>query len=89
MLSIYIDVEKFVDVDYFSKEVQAYSNFVRSSPPAEGVEKVMIPGDNEKKIYKDRMQNGIPIAQEAWNLITLRAKSLGVEDLNRFQNAIL
>ena len=49
----------------------------------------MIPGDNEKKIYKDRMQNGIPIAQEAWNLITLRAKSLGVEDLNRFQNAIL
>ena len=42
MLSIYIDIEKFVDVDYFSKEVQAYSNFVRSSPPAEGVEKVMI-----------------------------------------------
>ena len=89
MLSIYIDVEKFVDVDYFSKEVQDYSNFVRSSPPAEGVEKVMIPGDNEKNIYNDRMQNGIPIAQEAWNLITLRAKSLGVDDLNRFQNAIL
>ena len=88
MLSIYIDVEKFVDVDYFSKEVQAYSNFVRSSPPAEGVEKVMIPGDNEKNIYNDRIQNGIPIALEAWNLITLRAKILGVDDLNRFQKAI-
>ena len=75
--------------DVYKRQVQAYSNFVRSSPPAEGVEKVMIPGDNEKKIYKDRMQNGIPIAQEAWNLITLRAKSLGVDDLNRFQNAIL
>ena len=49
----------------------------------------MIPGDNEKNIYNDRMQNGIPIAEEAWNLITLRAKSLGVDDLNRFQNAIL
>ena len=88
MLSIYIDVEKFVDVDYFSKEVQAYSNFVRSSPPAEGVDKVMIPGDNEKKIYNDRIQNGNPIAEEAWNLITLRAKSLGVDDLNRFQKAV-
>ena len=49
----------------------------------------MIPGDNEKNIYNDRMQNGIPIAEEAWNLITLRAKSLGVNDLNRFQNSIL
>ena len=44
--------------------------------------------NNEKKIYNDRIQNGIPIAEEAWNLITLRAKSLGVDDLNRFQKAV-
>ena len=43
---------------------------------------------NEKNIYNDRIQNGIPIAQEAWNLITVRAKILGVDDLNRFQKAI-
>ena len=43
---------------------------------------------NEKKIYNDRIQNGIPIAEEAWNLITLRAKSLSVDDLNRFQKAV-
>ena len=43
---------------------------------------------NEKKIYNDRIQKGIPIAEEAWNLITLRAKSLGVDDLNRFQKAV-
>ncbi len=89
MLSIYIDVEKFVDIDYFSQEVRAYSEFVRSSPPAPGVKKVMIPGDNEKNIYKDRLYNGILIAKEAWDLIKLRGKLLGLENIERFDDAIL
>ena len=89
MLSIFIDVEKFVDIDYFANEVKSYSDFVRSSPPAKGVENVMIPGDNEKKIYNDRLTNGIPIAEEAWNLIKLTAIKLEISKLNRFDDAII
>ena len=40
-------------------KIESYSDFVRSSPPAKGVEKVLIPGDNEKIIYQDRFNNGI------------------------------
>ena len=89
MLSIYIDVEKIVDINYFAKEVKSYSDFVRSSPPAKGVEKVMIPGDNEKNIYKDRYDNGIPIAKEAWELIKLTAEKINVEAIDRFDKAII
>ncbi len=89
MLSIFIDVEKFVDIEYFAREVKSYSNFVRSSPPAEGVDKVMIPGDNELKTYSDRIKNGIPISEEAWQLITLRGKMLNLEKLERFTSAII
>ena len=89
MLSIFIDVKKFVDIEYFAREVKSYSNFVRSSPPAEGVDKVMIPGDNELKTYNDRIKNGIPISEEAWELITLRGRMLGLEGLDRFKLAII
>ncbi len=89
MLSIYIDVEKIVDINYFAREVKSYSDFVRSSPPAKGVEKVMIPGDNEKKIYKDRFNNGIPIAKEAWDLIKLTAEKINVDAIDRFDKAII
>ena len=89
MLSIFIDVEKFVDIDYFANEVKSYSDFVRSSPPAKGVEKVLIPGDNEKIIYQDRFNNGIPIANEAWELIKNTAYKIGISEINRFDEAII
>ena len=49
----------------------------------------MISAKFTPNIYNDRIQNGIPIALEAWNLITLRGKKLGLENINRFENAIL
>ncbi len=89
MLSIFIEVEKFVDIDYFANEVKSYSDFVRSSPPAKGVEKVLIPGDNEKITYQERFNNGIPIANEAWELIKITAKKINVDKINRFDEAII
>jgi uncharacterized oxidoreductase len=89
MLSIFIDVEKFVDIEYFAEEVKSYSNFVRSSPPAKGVDNVLIPGDNEQIIFEDRSKNGIPIAREAWDLIKNTAKKINVSEINRFEEAII
>ena len=59
------------------------------TPPAEGVDKVMIPGDNELRTYSDRIKNGIPISQDAWELIALRGKMLGLEGLDRFELALI
>ena len=89
MLSIYISVEKMVDLDYFTKEVQSYASFVRASPPSDKNGKVLIPGDKEIITNSDRMTNGLPVAPIVWENIKQTAEKLNIHNLDRFQNAIL
>ena len=89
MLSIYISVEKMVDLDYFTKEVQSYASFVRASPPSDKNGKVLIPGDKEIITNSDRMANGLPVAPIVWENIKQTAEKLNIHNLDRFQNAIL
>ncbi|MDB9772296.1 malate/lactate/ureidoglycolate dehydrogenase [Alphaproteobacteria bacterium] len=89
MLSIYISVEKMVDLDYFTKEVQSYANFVRASPPSDKNGKVLIPGDKEIITNSDRMANGLPVAPIVWENIKQTAEKLNIQNLGRFQDAIL
>ena len=62
MLSLYVKVDNMVNFEYFLNEVRSYADFVRSSPPANKNEKVLIPGDKEIITYKDRLANGLPVA---------------------------
>jgi|TARA_B110000444_G_scaffold102770_1_gene97025 uncharacterized oxidoreductase len=89
MLSIYISVEKMVDIDYFTKEVKSYADFVRASPPADKNGKVLIPGDKEIMTNKDRLVNGLPVAPLVWENIRQTAEKLSIPKLDRFKNAIL
>jgi LDH2 family malate/lactate/ureidoglycolate dehydrogenase len=88
MLSLYITVEKMVDLDYFSKEVQSYAEFVRESPPSDKNNKVLIPGDKEISTNNDRLANGLPVAPLVWENIRSTAERLKVNDLERFEKAI-
>ena len=88
MLSIYISVEKMVDLDYFSKEVQSYADFVRASPSSDENGKVLIPGDKEIITNNDRLANGLPVAHIVWENIRQTAEKLNVKNLYRFKEAI-
>jgi len=88
MLSLYITVEKMVDLDYFSKEVQSYADFVRQSPPSNKNSKVLIPGDKEISTNNDRLANGLPVASLVWENIKSTAEKLGLKNLGRFEEAI-
>ena len=88
MLSLYVTVEKMVDLDYFSKEVQSYADFVRASPPSDKNNKVLIPGDKEISTNNDRLANGLPVAPLVWENIKQTADRLNVENLERFEKAI-
>ena len=88
MLSIYISVEKMVDLDYFSKEVQSYADFVRASPASDKNGKVLIPGDKEIITNNDRLANGLPVAPIVWENIRQTAEKLNVKNLFRFKEAI-
>ena len=88
MLSLYVTVEKMVDLDYFSKEVQSYADFVRASPPSGKQSKVLIPGDKEISTNNDRLANGLPVAPLVWENIRSTAERLNVNNLERFEKAI-
>ena len=88
MLSLYVKVDNMVNFEYFLNEVKSYADFVRSSPPANKNEKVLIPGDKEISTYKDRLANGLPIAPIVWQNIKQTAKDLNVPNLDRFNSAI-
>ena len=89
MLSIYISVEKMVDLDYFSKEVQSYADFVRASPASDKNGKVLIPGDKEIITNNDRLANGLPVAPIVWQNIKQTAQKLEIPNLERFEKAIV
>ena len=88
MLSLYVKVDNMVNFEYFLNEVRSYAEFVRSSPPANKNEKVLIPGDKEISTYKDRLANGLPVAPIVWQNIKQTAKDLNVPNLDRFNSAI-
>jgi uncharacterized oxidoreductase len=88
MLSLYVSVEKMVDLEYFKKEVQSYANFVRASKPSDKNHKVLIPGDKEILTNDDRMKNGLPVARLVWENIRQTAEKLNVSNLQRFEEAI-
>ena len=88
MLSIYIEVEKMVDFDYFRKEVKSYAEFVRASKPSQNNDKVLIPGDKEISTKEERLKFGLPVPPLVWENIKQTANKLNVENLERFENAI-
>ena len=88
MLSLYVKVDNMVNFEYFLNEVRSYADFVRSSPPANKNEKVLIPGDKEISTYKDRLANGLPVAPIVWQNIKQTAKDLNIPNLDRFNSAI-
>ena len=88
MLSIYIEVEKMVDFDYFRKEVKSYAEFVRASKPSQNNDKVLIPGDKEISTKEERLKFGLPVPPLVWENIKQTANKLNVENLERFESAI-
>ena len=88
MLSIYIEVEKMVDFDYFRKEVKSYAEFVRASKPSQNNDKVLIPGDKEISTKEERLKFGLPVPALVWENIKQTANKLNIENLKRFENAI-
>lgn len=66
-----IRVDAFRPASEFKKEMDHWIDTFRNAEPAEGQAKVLIPGDPERELTKQRFQNGIPIHEQV------------VEDLNQ------
>jgi uncharacterized oxidoreductase len=77
MLSIYLDPVHF-GAGNLVAEAMEYAAYVKSSPPAEGVEDVLVPGEPEARNRAERETHGVPVLLETWASLTRLAADLGV-----------
>lgn len=66
MLSIIIDPQAVGDRQAFDDEVSAMIDYIYASEPAEGVERVMIPGDPERRSREHLLEAGIDVDDNSW-----------------------
>jgi uncharacterized oxidoreductase len=73
-----VEVERFLPLSEFTKQVTDLVAFVKSSEPAPGVGGVMVPGEPEARMERERRARGIPVEDETWRQIEEIAAELGV-----------
>jgi uncharacterized oxidoreductase len=79
MLAILIDPGAFGQRAAFDAEVQEFTAWVKASPPAPGVEEVMVPGDPERKSKVERLANGIPIDDTTFEDLLAAGEAVGLD----------
>jgi len=78
MLSVVIDPDAFGDRAAFEAEAEAMLAYILSTRPAEGVDRVRLPGDPERESTADRLANGVPIDDNTWAQLREAALSVGL-----------
>src|SRR5205814_1151017 len=65
----------------FLADVKRLVAALRSTPPLDGVEKVMVPGDPEAAAESRYRRDGIALDDEGWRLLVEAGRRVGVEPL--------
>lgn len=78
MLAILIDPDVFGGAEAFFGDIDNYTDWIKSSPPAPGVDEVMFPGDPERKTREKRKSSGIPIDDGTWAQLMQTAEGAGL-----------
>jgi hydroxycarboxylate dehydrogenase B len=73
-----VDIRAFQSSEAFATLVEETCDYVKSSPPAGGVDEVMLPGELDFKTRQERSRRGIPVDARTWEEITAAAISVGV-----------
>ncbi len=72
-----IDISAFVDPVDYQETVRGFLNEIKATPPSEGHQEVLAPGDFEARNRKDRLANGIEIPDTIYRQLTECADRLG------------
>ncbi|TDV13876.1 malate/lactate/ureidoglycolate dehydrogenase [Paraburkholderia caballeronis] len=77
MLSVIVDPRAF-DAMGAQQEADAFVEWVKASPVADGVAQVQMPGEPERRNRVERETNGVPVDAETWRQIRDAACELGM-----------
>lgn len=73
-----VQIERFLPLADFTRQVADLVTWVKSSEPAPGVSEVMVPGEPEARSEAARRAAGIPVEEETWRQIEAIAAEVGV-----------
>lgn len=75
---MFINPDHFGGTQHFADEVNKLATFVRETPRAAGVDRILLPGDPERLTIAQRAAAGIYLDEENWSQLTSRAAKLKV-----------
>ncbi|MEE2659330.1 MAG: Ldh family oxidoreductase [Candidatus Latescibacterota bacterium] len=78
VLLIALDIAQFTAVEEYHRETERFLAHVKSSPPIQGVEEILMPGEIEQKVRQQRLHDGVFIEDGTWQQILDWADKLGV-----------
>jgi ureidoglycolate dehydrogenase (NAD+) len=78
-VAIAIDLSAFGDADAIRAEADRLGDAVASLPVAEGVDRILLPGERGDGILHERERDGIPVPRGTWLRLLAAADSLGVK----------
>jgi uncharacterized oxidoreductase len=73
-----IHIESFTNMDEFRHQVDRLVDHVKASPPAEGFDEIMVPGEASSNRIVEREEQGIPIDDKTWETLTSAAQTKGI-----------
>jgi hydroxycarboxylate dehydrogenase B len=79
MLSVVIDPAAF-DAPNKDREADAFVDWLKATRRVEGVDEVLLPGEREDAIRRERTAKGIPVDLTSWTQIIDAARAAGMTD---------
>jgi ureidoglycolate dehydrogenase (NAD+) len=77
-VAIAVDLAALGDLGAFEGEVDRLGDALSGLPPAEGVDRIYLPGERGDAVLAAREAAGIPVASGTWTRLATTAKELGV-----------
>jgi len=79
MFSVLVDPDRLGDRAAFEAEALAFIDWVKASPPREGFGAVLVAGEPERAMRRQRTANGVQVDSTTWQEILDGAAKLGVD----------
>ncbi len=74
-----IDIAKYAPIDRFKDRLDQLICEIKSTPPADGFDEVLLPGEPEARTEQRRLRQGIPLGREVYQELVELGEELGVE----------
>jgi uncharacterized oxidoreductase len=78
-LIVCLDPVRFLPAADFHTQVGALMGWVRATPLAAGSEEILVPGEPEARLERERREKGVTIDDETWRQVQASARQVGVD----------